>query len=57
MQYAQYRKARATEFTLHVMAWVTALLPVVIAYIAYVWHKMTSPAITPGELKGEDHLY
>ena len=47
----------STEFTLHVMAWVTALLPVVIAYIAYVWHKMTSPAITPGELKGEDHLY
>ena len=47
----------STEFTLTVMAWVTVLLPVVIAYIAYVWHKMTSPRISAKELKGEDHIY
>lgn len=47
----------STEFTLRVMAWVTVLLPVVIGYIAYVWHKMTSPAINAGELRKEDHIY
>ncbi len=49
--------ASSTEFTLKVMAWVTVLLPVVIGYIAYVWHKMTSPAITPEELAADDHKY
>lgn len=47
----------STEFTLRVMAWVTVLLPVVVGYIAYVWHKMTHPAITAKELRGEDHIY
>lgn len=47
----------STLFTLQVMAWVTLLLPIVIGYIAYVWHKMTSPAITPRELSNEDHIY
>ena len=47
----------STEFTLRVMAWVTVLLPVVIGYIAYVWYKMTSPAITIKELNKEDHIY
>lgn len=49
--------ASSSEFTLNVMAWVTALLPVVIGYIAYVWHKMTCPKITVSELKSEDHIY
>lgn len=47
----------STEFTLRVMAWVTLLLPIVVGYIAYVWHKMTSPAISSDELRGEDHIY
>ena len=47
----------STEFTLRVMAWVTVLLPVVIGYIAYVWHKMTSPAISAKELGNEEHIY
>ncbi|MDE5942437.1 MAG: cytochrome d ubiquinol oxidase subunit II [Muribaculaceae bacterium] len=47
----------STEFTLKVMAWVTVLLPFVIAYIAYVWHKMTSPNISAKELDAEDHIY
>lgn len=49
--------ASSSEFTLKVMTWVTVLLPVVVGYIAYVWHKMTSPAITPGELASTDHKY
>ncbi len=49
--------ASSSYFTLKVMAWVTVLLPVVIGYIAYVWHKMTSPAITNDELSKEDHIY
>lgn len=49
--------ASSTEFTLKVMAWVTLLLPIVIGYIAYVWHKMTSPAISSEELAAADHKY
>lgn len=49
--------ASSSEFTLKVMTWVTVLLPVVIAYIAYVWYKMTSPALTSSELKADDHIY
>jgi cytochrome d ubiquinol oxidase subunit II len=47
----------STEFTLRTMACVTVLLPFVVAYIAYVWHKMTSPAITADELHKEEHIY
>ena len=47
----------STHFTLKVMAWVTALLPIVVGYIAYVWYKMTAPAITPSELRSDDHAY
>ena len=49
--------ASSTEFTLKVMAWVTLLLPIVVGYIAYVWHKMTSPAISSEELAAADHKY
>ena len=49
--------ASSSRFTLQVMTWVTALLPIVIGYIAYVWYKMTSPAITTEELEKEDHIY
>lgn len=49
--------ASSSEFTLRTMAWVTVLLPVVVGYIAYVWHKMTSPAMTPEELASSDHNY
>lgn len=47
----------STHFTLKVMAWVTVLLPVVIGYIAYVWHKLTSPAIDVKELNSLDEKY
>jgi cytochrome d ubiquinol oxidase subunit II len=47
----------SSEFTLTVMSWVTVLLPFVIAYIAYVWHKMTSPRISSDELSSAPHKY
>lgn len=47
----------STRFTLQVMAWVTLLLPIVLGYIAYVWHKLTSPAISTTELSESDHNY
>lgn len=49
--------ASSSEFTLTTMAWVTLLLPIVIGYIAYVWHKMTNPAITAKEVETDDHKY
>ncbi len=49
--------ASSSEFTLTTMTWVTVLLPFVLAYIAYVWYKMTSPRLTPEELSAEDHKY
>ena len=47
----------STEFTLTVMSWVTLLLPIVIGYIAYVWHKMTNPPVTDAEMRATDHNY
>lgn len=50
--------ASSSSFTLTVMAWVTLLLPVVIAYIAWAWWKLTTPAITSDELSsGDVHAY
>lgn len=34
------RNASSSQFTLGVMAWVSLIIPIVIAYIAYVWNKM-----------------
>ncbi|MCM1292085.1 MAG: cytochrome d ubiquinol oxidase subunit II [Bacteroides sp.] len=44
-------------FTLKVMSWVSVIAPLVLAYIAYVWYKMTSKPITPAEIKSTDHKY
>lgn len=44
-------------FTLKVMAWVSVLIPFVIAYIAYVWRKMNKSPLTPAELNREHHQY
>lgn len=37
-------------FTLKVMAWVSVLVPFVVAYIAYVWHKMSGKPVDPADL-------
>ncbi len=49
--------ASSSEFTLRTMAWVSILVPVVVAYIAWVWKKMTTPPLTAGELGSDEHKY
>jgi len=45
-------------FTLKVMAWVTLLLPFVIAYIVYVWRALTRKNISIEDLNSQDaHKY
>ncbi len=44
----------STPYTLEVMAWVSLVIPVVLAYIAYVWRKMNEKPITVKDLK-ESH--
>lgn len=46
----------SSQFTLKVMTWVSAFVPVVVLYIAYVWKKMNAKPITPGEIE-DDHSY
>lgn len=46
----------SSYFTLKVMAWVSAFVPVVVLYIAYVWRKMNAKPLTPDEIRN-DHSY
>lgn len=47
----------STYFTLKVMSAVSLLIPFVVAYIAYVWHKMDSRQITPESIADDGHAY
>ena len=47
----------STLFTLKVMSYVSLLVPFVVAYIAYVWYKMSRKPITPDEMASTDHKY
>lgn len=42
-------------FTLRVMAWVSLFIPVVVAYIWYVWRALSRRPITREELRKEEH--
>lgn len=44
-------------FTLRVMAYVSVIVPFVLAYIIYVWRKMNARPLTPSELNREHHQY
>jgi cytochrome bd ubiquinol oxidase subunit II len=45
-------------FTLKVMSWVSLLIPIVLAYIFYVWRKMNAKQIDSEELKqNKEELY
>ncbi len=39
------------------MSYVSLLVPFVVAYIAYVWYKMSRKPITPDEMASTDHKY
>ena len=49
----------SSEFTLRVMSYVSLLVPLVLAYIAYVWYKMDHTKLTDEEIKqaGDDEVY
>ena len=47
----------SSQFTLTVMSWVSILVPLVVAYIAYVWRAMNRKPITPDEIRSTEHKY
>lgn len=47
----------SSEFTLKVMAWVSVIIPFVLAYIWYVWAKMNAKPLTTAELDSDHHQY
>ncbi len=51
------RNASSSEFTLKCMSYVSIVIPVVLAYIAYVWYSMDRKKLTPTEIETTDHKY
>ncbi len=49
----------SSQFTLTVMSYVSLLVPFVLAYIAWVWHKMDHTKLTQDEINqaGDDEIY
>ena len=47
----------SSQFTLRVMAYVSILVPFVLAYIVYAWRAIDRKPITSEELKEDDHSY
>ncbi|EOZ2161520.1 cytochrome d ubiquinol oxidase subunit II [Campylobacter coli] len=51
------RNASSSYYTLSAMAYVSLLVPFVLAYIIYVWNAMDRVKITREEMKDSEHLY
>ena len=51
--------ASSSHYTLTAMSYVALLIPVVLAYVVYVWHLMDAKKITAAEVTGEqaDEMY
>ena len=47
----------SNQFTLKTMAYVSILVPFVLAYIVYAWRAIDRRPITPEELKRDEHKY
>lgn len=47
----------SSRFTLEVMAWVSVLVPFVLAYIWYAWRSIDRSKISTGEMRGNEHAY
>ena len=47
----------SSYFTLNTMFYVSLLVPFVLAYIVYCWHKIDSRKITREEIAADDHAY
>lgn len=44
------RNSSSTRFTLEVMSWVSLVIPVVVAYIAYAWRALARHRLTPADV-------
>jgi len=51
------KNASSSHYTLGVMAYVSLLVPVVLAYIIVVWRAIDSKKITQDEIKNDHHAY
>ena len=51
------RNSSSSYFTLKVMSWVSLLIPLVVAYIAYAWRAMDHRKITREEIEKTGHKY
>ncbi len=51
------RNSSSSLFTLRVMAWVSLLIPFVLAYIWYAWRAINRQPLTRQELHGDGHKY
>ncbi|WP_038815402.1 cytochrome d ubiquinol oxidase subunit II [Campylobacter jejuni] len=51
------KNASSSYYTLSVMAYVSLLVPFVLAYIIYVWNAMDRVKITREEIANDDHAY
>lgn len=51
------KNASSSHYTLGVMAYVSLLVPVVLAYIVVVWRAIDSKKITQDEIKNDHHAY
>lgn len=49
--------ASSSLYTLRTMAWVSVFIPVVLAYIFYVWRKINNKPLTTSELDSDSHAY
>ena len=47
----------SSRFTLQVMFWVSLLIPLVVAYIAYAWHQMDRGKMSSGEIEKTNDKY
>lgn len=47
----------SSEFTLTAMSWVSLVIPIVVAYIAYAWHSLSKKPITAKEMEETTHKY
>ena len=51
------RNSSSSEFTLTAMSYVSLIIPVVLAYIVYVWRSMDKKSLTEEELNAGGHKY
>lgn len=51
------RNSSSSLFTLTVMSWVSLAVPIVVAYIWYVWRSLNRRPVTHGQVRGGGHTY